>query len=290
MESDLQKSNKLSILLSSLLLSSIVSAVDFEASLGVHDFVVSDIKNDVPTDGINSGTSHTIGINAAIYVKHETTNHIKFLAKAEAFLDHDKDHLDSDHIPIWFDFLLDINGPMYAINDKNILKWYILMDNRQNTVSCVEREVRQHLGIGYEYKNTTFTLDLNAYAGFYYIEIDDDTPVARGYTRQDTDDGEASNIIELKAEYDFNKDWSLYGYYKRYSANAGMEHLEDNAQLLLSYKNGTFLMEGSTLNLKVKYVKYNLDRFYRADVGVPILPFDNDTLIQAYVTLPINFD
>jgi hypothetical protein len=265
------------------------AAVEFEASVGLHDFMVSDIKNDVVADGISAGTSHTFGLNAAIYVKHQTKNNINFLAKAEAFLDNDKDHLDPDHLPVWFDFLLDINGLVYTVNERNSFKWYVLMDNRQNTVSCIEREVRQHLGLGYEYNNGGFTFDFNAYAGFYYIEIDDDTPVARGYSRQDTDDGEASNVLELEAQYNFNKAWSLYGGIKRYAANTGMEKLEDNAELLLTYKGSEFLSDGATLNLKVKYVEYDLDRFYRTDIGVPILPFDNDTLIQAYVTLPINF-
>jgi hypothetical protein len=273
----------------SLLMAQNAAAVEFEASVGLHDFVVSDIKNDVVADGISAGTSHTFGLNAAIYVKHQTKNNINFLAKAEAFLDNDQDHLDPDHIPVWFDFLLDINGLIYTVNERNSFKWYVLMDNRQNTVSCIEREVRQHLGLGYEYNNGGFTFDFNAYAGFYYIEIDDDTPVARGYSRQDTDDGEASNVLELEAQYNFNKAWSLYANIKRYAANAGTEKLENNAELLLTYKGSEFLSDGATLNLKVKYVEYDLDRFYRADIGVPILPFDNNTLIQAYVTLPINF-
>jgi len=285
----LRDSYKVSLLLSSLLLSTAINAFDFEASVGVHDFMVSDIKGDVPKDGISAGTSHTLGVNAAIYVKHQTASKINFLAKAEAFLDRDKDHLDPDHIPVWFDFLLDIDGPMYTINDKSALKWYILMDNRQNTVSCIEREVRQHLGLGYEYKSGGFRFDFNLYAGFYYIEIDDDTPVARGYMRQDTDDGEASNVVEFEAAYDFSKNWSIYGNLKRYAANTGMENLEDNAEIRLKYSGSNFLTDGATLNLKVKYVQYNFDRFYRADVGVPILPFDNDTLIQAYVTVPIAF-
>jgi len=285
----LQKSYKLSLLLSSLLLSTAINAFDFEVSVGVHDFMVSDIKNDVPADGISSGTSNTLGVNAAIYLRHKTKNAIRFLAKAEAFLDRDKDHLDPDHIPVWFDFLLDIEGPIYAINEKNAFKWYILMDNKQNTVSCIEREVRQHLGVGYEYKNGGFRFDFNLYAGFYYIELDDDTPSARGYTRQDTDDGEASNVVEFEAAYDFKKNWLLYGNIKRYAANTGMEKLEDNVEVRLTYSGSDFLVDGSTLNFKVKYTQYDFDRFYRADIGVPILPFDNDTLIQAYVTLPINF-
>jgi hypothetical protein len=285
------KKKILSAFLSSFVLSSVASAVEFEASVGVHDFVVSDIKNDVVKDGIRSGTSNTFGLNTALYIKHKTKNNIVFLAKAEAFLDHDKDHLDPDHIPVWFDFLLDIKGPLYRVDAQNTFKWYILMDNRQNTVSCVEREVRQHIGVGYEYKRAGFTFDLNAYAGFYYIELDDDTPIARGYTRQDTDDGEAASALSLELKYQFTKAFSMYGKVKRYSANTGMEKLEDNAEILLQYKDekGNLFVKGTTLNFKVKYVKYDFDRFYRQSIGVPILPFDNDMLIQAYYTFPLHY-
>jgi hypothetical protein len=275
--------------LSSLLLCSSLSAMDFETSVGVHDFVVSDIVDDVPQDGISSGTSHTLGANIALYVKHTTHENINMLAKAEVFFDYDKDNLDPDHIPIWFSFLIDIDGDIYKINENHKFKWYILADNRQNTVSCVEREVRQHIGVGYTYKNGGLDLNLNAYSGFYYIEIDDDTPVARGYERQQMDDGEASNVFQFEGSYSFNSSWNIYFNAKRYSANTGMERLEDNYELHLQYKGAYKLADGSTLNLKIKNVQYDLDRFTDESIGVAILPFDNDTLIQAYVTVPITF-
>jgi len=281
--------SKLSTFLISSLFCSSLSAMSFEASFGVHDFVVSDIKDDTPLDGISSGTSHTLGLNTAIYVRHTTNSGINILAKAEVFLDNDQDHLDPDHMPIWFDFLIDIDGNIHKINDKHTFKWYVLMDNKQNTVSCIEREVRQHIGIGYEYTKDSFSLDINGYAGFYYIEIDDDTPVARGYNRQQMDDGEASNMIELSASYSFNKHWFLSLDARRYNANTGMERLEDNYELNLKYSGSYRLTDDSTLNLKIKHIKYDFDRFNISSSGLPILPFDNDTLIQAYVTIPVKF-
>jgi len=275
-----------------LLLTTSLSAFDFSMSVGVHDFVVSDIINDTPADGIHAGTSHTVGVNTAIYAKHTTTTGINILAKAEAFLDYDRDHLDPDHIPIWFDFLIDIDGIVNKFNDNHSIKWYILMDNRQNTVSCVEREVRQHMGVGYQFTQGKFLVDLNLYGGFYYIEIDDDTPVARGYTREQTDDGEASNIVELTMNYDFTKHFSLKADARRYAANTGGALLEQNYELHALYKNDTILFDGVTLNFKVKYAKYDLDRFHvdnSATEGRDILPFDNDMLIQAYATIPLNY-
>ena len=286
----MMKKSLLSMVFTLGLFTSAAQALEYDLSVGLHDFVVRDIKNDVAADGIEAGTSHTVGINTAIYLKHTTPSGIKMLAKAEAFLDRDKDHLDADHYPVWFDFLITIDGTIHKINDKNSITWHLLMDNKQNTVSCIEREVRQHVGAGYEYTQGNLRLEASGYVGFYYIEIDDDTPAARGYTRQDTDDGEASNVLSLEGDYRLNADWSLSGYARHYAANAGFETLEQDYEIRLTYKGvGETFGEGSTLNLKVKHSAYDFDRFYRPNVGVPILPFDNDTLIQAYVTVPLHF-
>lgn len=264
-------------------------AFDVDASVGVHDFVVTDIVDDSPSDGIESGTSHTLGLNIGIVARHTTQSDIHFLAKVEAFLDRDKDHLDPDHIPVWFAFLLDVDGEIYQIDKNAQLKWYVLMDNKQNTVSCIERQVRQHVGVGYEFNSGRFTFDVNAYAGFYYIEFDDDTPVARGYTRQDTDDGEASHIFEMQMAYSFSKNLSLSGYAKQYAANTGGDNLERDYELLVVYKNAPYLVQNGTLNFEIKHSKYDLERFFKNPPGIPILPFDNDTLIQASVTIPLNY-
>ncbi len=260
----------------------------FETSVGVHDFIVSDIKTDGVPAHIKDGTSHTLGLNVGFWVKHTTPSHINILAKAEAFLDNDKDELDKDHLPIWFDFLLDIDGPVHTVDEHNAFKWYIYLDNKQNTVSCIEREVRQHVGIGYTYTNKGFSTSINGYLGFYYIEIDDDTPSDRGYTRSQTDDGEASNVFEIEAKYIFNDHWWIYANFKHFAANTGAEVLEDNANLHIVYEKAGFLTEGTSLNLKVKYVKYNLERF-QEEHTLSILPWDNETLLQAYVTIPLKF-
>ncbi len=280
---------KLSLLATAFLLGNLLHAFDVDMSVGMHDFVVSNIVNDTPDDGIKSGTSHTVGLNIGIVAKHTTPSDINFLAKAEAFWDNDRDHLDPDHIPVWFAFLFEVDGKIYKMNENNQFKWYVLMDNKQNTVSCIEREVRQHVGVGYELVRERLRFDLNAYLGFYYIEFDDDTPVARGYTRQDTDDGEASNVFEVKLAYDFTNSFSISGYAKQYSANTGTESLERDYSLLLVYKNAPFLAEKSRLNFEIKHVRYNLDRFFRNPPGIPIVPFDNDTLIQANAIIPLNY-
>ena len=275
-----------------LLGSSVANAVEFEATLGLHDFVVSDIQDDFAGDSIDSGTSHTFGLNASAAVKHTTPSGINMFAKFEVFLDHDKDELDPDHIPIWFGYVVKADGPIYEINERNMIKWHLLMDNKQNTVSSIERQVRQHVGVGYQFTNGGLRLAANAYLGFYYIEIDDDVPLLRGYDRQDLDDGEATHVIELEGSYDFNEHWTIYATARNYATNAGAETLEQDFEALLTYKGIELFGKESSLNLKAKYSKYDFDRFDKSNspgIDVPVLPFDSDMLIQTYVSFPIDF-
>jgi hypothetical protein len=279
---------RLSVLVASLLLSSSVSALEWGMSAGMHDFVVQDIVNDTAADGISAGDSHTLGVNVGVYLNHTNDYGVNFLAKGEAFLDHDKDELDPDHIPVWFKFLIGANGPMITMNENHSFKWYVEMDNRQNTVSCIEREIRQNYGVGYEFKSGGFKFDINGYLGFYYIELDDDTPVARGYTRMQTDDGEAANMLEIAMRYEFDKHWVIDARVKDYNTNAGYTKLETDYIALVSYKSDWW-GEGTSLNLNIEYNKYDFSRFTLdnpATEGRPIVPFDNDMLVQAYVTIP----
>ena len=41
----------------------------------------------------------------------------------------------------------------------------------------------------------------------------------------------------------------------------------------------------SKLHLRATHTQYNIDVFYREDVGIPVLPWDNDTLVRAYMSL-----
>ena len=264
-----------------------LNAFGFEGSIGVHDMVVPNIVNDTPNDGIEGGTSHTLGIDGGIWVKHQAP-WANLSAKLEVFVDHDKDKLDPDHIPVWFDAFIDIDAEAWSIDEHNRFQWFVLLDNKQNTVSGIERQVRQHVGAGYNYHNDRFSLEANGYVGFYFIEFDDDTPVNRGYTRGvGLDIGEASHVLELQAHYDFTSDVHLFAGAKRYAANTGAELLQNEMQMRISFASKHLFTQGGSWNLQVKYAHYNLDHFYNPIVGRPILPFDEDILMQAYVKFPL---
>jgi len=269
-----------------LLFVSSLCATTISMTTGVHDFVVQDIHDDGFLGTLPSGTSHAVGVNLGVYVEHNTSKDTHIFAKAEAFLDRDKDHLDPDHYPVWFDFLVRIDAKAYSF-EHSYIAWYIYMDNRQNTLSCIEREVRQQIGIGWVYDKDDFSIALNGYGGFYYIELDDDTPVARGYNRQELDDGEAANAWEIVVKYKVSKQWDFSLQKRDYFANNGFESLEQNFEFLLNYhvKENSFFNKNSALHLKIRHVKYDFTRFNQH--AVDILPWDNDTLIQGYISVPI---
>ena len=267
-----------------LLITTSANAVSYKINYGLHDVMVQNIKDDGALGHIKSGTSHTFGISTAFLVEHKTQNNINMLAKVEFLLDRNKDHLDPDHIPLWAIYLLEGDGQISQLNKSNNIKWLVFMDGKQNTANSIEREVRQFAGVGWQYNQNNFQFGANAYLGFYFIEIDDDTPVARGYTRDELDDGESANLLELTGRYNINENFylSLRGRY--FSSNTSFEHLENNIDFSLAYDN--FLDKDMTLNFKINYVSYDFDRFNTREVD--ILPWDNDTLFQLSIKMPLS--
>src|SRR4051812_37794405 len=65
-------------------------ADDWRYSIGVHDFIVSDVD------------SQTYGINAGVSIDKRTDGGRHVFGSFDIFLDYDSDHLDNDHIPIWW--------------------------------------------------------------------------------------------------------------------------------------------------------------------------------------------
>ncbi len=275
-------------LASTLFLSTTLFAEGLGISVGVHDFMVQNIQDNVGLVHNVGSSSNTFGGNIGIWYSKHTQGGINILAKAEVFRDYDKDELDFDHIPIWFDYLLTFDGKLHDINEANRFRWLVYLDNRQNTVSCIERTIRQMIGAGYEYHKSALSAGVNLYAGFYYIELDDDTPVARGYTREELDDGEAAHALEAFFSYDFNNNWHINATIRHYAANTGGSTLETDSKLHISYSGESFFMDNATLNLKIDYRKYDYSRFNTR--ALPVVPWDNDTLIQAYVLVPISLD
>lgn len=260
-------------------------AAEWGLSFGAHDMMVADID----TPEFNNGNSHTYGLNLGIFADQMTDSGILIQGSGEMFLDFDSDKLDPDHIPLWFKVRLMADGTIYSVNCLFGFHWLVDIRAKQNTVSGIENDMKQFIGLGLAYDNGTVHLALNGYGGFYYLEIDDDTPYTYGYERRDLGHGTDAVSVMAEATVALGGDFQLYGRLQRWSSvGVASSWLENESILELRYDADAWVSL-SHLNLKIDHTRYNLEPYYRSDLGVPVLPWDNDTLIQAYMTIPWEF-
>jgi hypothetical protein len=253
-------------------------------TFGAHDFIVSDIN----TAAFNYGDdSHTFGLNGGIFAEYLSESEILLKGNADFFLDMDRDKLDPDHLPIWYKIHLFADGAFYRFSPEFGLHWLVDFRIKENTVNGIERDMKQFFGVGVAYDNSNFHFALNGYGGFYYLEIDDDVPVQYGYERRDL--GNAANAVSLLIESSvrLGQSFQLFGSAQTWSdlENSWLQH---QYIVLLRYDSGNWI-DQSSLNLKIEHTQYNLDPYYRPELGVPVLPWDNDTLVRAYISIPWEF-
>lgn len=281
MESSLRHITKQLLLLTPIL-SLTLNATQLGMTAGIHDMMVSNIDN----LEFNGADSHTFGIDAGIFAYHKTESGIILKADATFFLDRDRDHLDPDHIPFWWMIDAYVNGPMFHMGENWSARWLLDVSNKQNTVSGIERQQKQAYGVGFDYTSHSSHLAFNGYGGFFYRELDDDAPQVYGYDRRDLGYGASIYSFLLEGSHTFGGVFTIGAHAQTWhSLGIGATWLEHELKGSMRY-NTDFLIEQSAIHLDVEYTKYNLDVYYRPDLGVPALPWDNDTLIRTYMSIP----
>jgi len=257
-------------------------------SYGFHDMFVTDIT---PSTLHAGGTSNTLGVNTSFFVEHVTDGKIHVGGDSEIYFDRDKDHLDPDHIPIWFKFNAFAYGPLLTMTDSLSFQWHIDMRNKQNTTSGIEREIKNMYGIGFDYHPDSFHMALNAYTGFFYLEIDDDAPIefsqtqTTPYKREDLGIGTSAISLMLDMSWNMTENFTILGYAQNWSSTGvGSGWLENEYMLEMNYATDGWIKK-SKLHLRATHTQYNIDVFYKPEVGVPVLPWDNDTLVRAYMSI-----
>ena len=118
---------------------------------------------------------------AGLLVEERTEAGWHLFGDFDFFRDHDQDHLDSDHIPIWWQVHVGRDGELWKPSPKFHLDWTIDADTRANTVSSVERQITALPALAARFDSDTFRASLQAGAGYWFLEIDDDAPKERGY-------------------------------------------------------------------------------------------------------------
>jgi len=262
-------------------------ASDWSLSFGANDMIVEGAR---PLEQApNGSTSHTFGVQLGIYGRSDPASEVIQRGFFKVFADKDNDKLDPDHIPIWFMAGYQIKSHLSSITSKTSLHALLDLDYKGNTVSSVERQSKIFAGVRAKYTADVFSAGLKTTAGAYSLEIDDDVSKTRGYGRDD--------YKIITTGFSISAD-TLFTIYPALTLNlqaqtwqSADEWLENQYTLQLDY-NANDWVAGSTFVFSIKHTEYNLDRYNNADPSTPgfltILPWNKDTLVQAYFVIPWN--
>jgi hypothetical protein len=240
-------------------------AADWRYSVGVHDFAVPDVDSD------------TYGINASASVDDRTESGRHIYGSLVMYLDHDQDHLDPDHIPIWWEGHAGTDGRVWQ-GGSTYLDWLANVDTRANTASSVEREIIAMPALVAGYDASRLQASAKAGAGWFFLEIDDDVPKTRGYDRSDYRNSRFAYTLAGDAAVKLGSSWTASG--KAQEWWDSHEWLQTQYEVALRMAAGHTQTHSSEFVLSADFNEYNLDVYARPDASQPILPWDNDVLIR----------
>jgi hypothetical protein len=244
------------------------AADDWRYSVGVHDFAVPDVSSD------------TYGINGSVSVDKRTAAGRHVYGSAVVFVDRDKDDLDPDHIPIWWQLHLGTDGDLRRGDGAN-LRWTANVDTRMNTVSSVERQIFAMPALVAGYDSSLFQASAQAAAGWFFLEIDDDVPKSRGYVREERGDFRNSTLgYSLAADLTLKLGSSFTAYGQAQEWWDSHDWLQTHYQVALRMAAGQSHDHSSQFVLSADFNEYNLDPYFRPNVGIPVLPWNNDLMIR----------
>jgi hypothetical protein len=246
---------------------SFLSRVRWTVRLGVSDFQVEN--------------SHTPGISAGLKGRYETAGGIRMKMLFTTTLDFDREHLDSDHIPVWFKSYLKAEKDFFTFSPGIRLLGTGDLEHKMNTVSSIEQSADLMAGLKLQFETRRAELFAKFGAGGYYLEIDDDLPREYSdYRREDLSSSEFAWFQEYKGKLKFAEKFSISARYKNFRSTDNMS-LETRKEIKLTYQ----FHPARQIVLKAEKTWYNLDQFARSagDNGLEVLPFDEDTHYQAYV-------
>jgi len=249
--------------------SSGVAQEDWRYSVGVHDFVVPDVN------------SQTYGLNGGVSLDKRNDSGRHLFGSVDVFLDHDKDHLDNDHIPIWWQIHLGSDGDFWRANRMRI-GWTADINTRMNTVSSIERQITALPAFVAGYDGQILRASLEAGAGWFFLEIDDDAAREQGYDRSELRNSTFAYAATAKLALKLGESWTISGrargWWDRYNTP-----LESQYQAALRVDASSWIGGGSmkqpALVLSADYYKYNLDVYNRPNAP-PVLRWNDDLMIR----------
>ncbi|MGY4827749.1 hypothetical protein ACVNIS_04125 [Sphaerotilaceae bacterium SBD11-9] len=261
---------KLSRALTALFLVSAAStgmAADWRYSLGVHDFTVPDVD------------SQTWGLNGGVSVDKRYDNGMHTFGSFDLYWDHDKDHLDSDHIPIWWQLHLGADGDFWHDNGLR-MGWTANFDTRMNTVSSVERQMTALPALVFGYGNPTFQASLEAGAGWFFLEIDDDAPREQGYPRDNLRNSTFAYAATARASLRLGESWAVSGFARGWRDSHDTLETQYQAAVRMDASSwmGGSSMTQPALVFTADYYRYNLDVYSPNAQAIP--RWNNDLMFK----------
>jgi hypothetical protein len=262
-------------LVSLLLLPSAGSAatVDWRYAMGLHDFIVPDVDSD------------TFGIEAAVAVDKRTDSGAHYFGSFDLFVDRDQDHLDSDHIPVWWMLHLGTDGRWLPLGTKGYVGWTADVNTRMNTVSSIERQIKALPAIVLGYDGDAVQASLKAGYGYFFQEIDDDAPKERGFTREGMRHTTGAESYAATASARLGGGWRISGSAQEWRDGSEWLETEYDAALHLDV-SPWFKAKGSELVLSAEIHEYNLDPYPHSAAGDPVLGWNDDLMIRLSYSVP----
>lgn len=250
---------------------SLANASDWSMTYGIHDFFVPE------------KSSHTFGADLGILGEKITDSGTHLNGSFTAFLANDQDRLDPDYEPLWYTMDAQATGELYPLTSNSGFDWLIRFDGKINTSSGIEKQHKLFAGFDAHYTTSTMTVSLKSLVGYYFLEIDDDVPLLRGYDTGDLQNKTTAYSVMADSKIKLNSKMNAYARIQQYRDND--QWLENQYELMINH-DLTQWIENSILTLSTEHTQYNLEPYHRTGLA-PILPWNSDTLIRLYLSVAI---
>ena len=245
----------------------LAESVDWRYSMGLHDTMVPDVNSD------------TFGLNGSLSVDKRTDAGRHYFGSFDLFVDRDQDHLDPDHIPIWWMLHLGTDGRFWQPGNGGYAAWTADINTRMNTVSSIERQIKALPAIVLGYDGDSFEASLKGGVGYFFQEIDDDAPKLRGFDRTGLRQTTFAESLGGSASVRLGSSGTLSGTAQGWWDGGDWLETEYGAEIRFGLDRWVHAA-GSELVFSVEAHEYNLDIYPHSPAGEPVLGWDDDLMIR----------